>query len=144
MPRTVSNYARRYVRARAEAQMTCHVRIYRHEDPVFDDETGLMTSSHGTKIYEGDARLWYAQGGNVVELGDADINMMNTYVSIPWDSDPVPHRDDIVMVDSCALDPDLVDRAFRVMNTDGGGLMNATRKMTVSTFAESHTWEPWL
>lgn len=120
--------------------MTSQVSIYRHEDGVLDPMTGIIVSSHGSLVYTGKARIWYAQSGNIVLLGDADINLMDTYLSIPWAVGIIPHRDDVVVVESCQDDPDLEGAGFRIMNNDGGGLMNATRKFALQTFTDSHTW----
>ena len=139
--RTVTPWARSYVRSHSEAHFNCQVSINRHADWTLDGVSGELEITQGNSIYSGEARIWSSDTGSVLALGEADINTMATYVSIPWDASPVPDRDDIVTVSSCPGDPDLAGRAFRIMSVDGGGLMRATRRMQVTALSESASWE---
>lgn len=139
--RTVTNYARRYVRDRAEAHMNCSVTITRHNAGVLDQDTGLYTADTGKVIYRGIARIWDSSTGAIINVGDADLATTVVYCSIPYDS-AVPRVDDTLTVTESPGDPALVDRAFRILFIDGGGLARATRKMQISAIAQNRSWSP--
>ena len=141
---TVSSFARTYVRNRATLHMVATVAIYRHEDGSFDPVTGMLSSQSGRVIYTGKGRIWYASSGSVTVMGDADIDIIDTYLSIPFATRAVPRRDDVAVVVKSETDPDMVGRAWRIMSADGGGLMNATRKMAMQTMTDSQTWGSFL
>lgn len=139
---TVSDYARTYLRDRVQGHMNCTIELLRHRDSSLDETTGLYTAVSKTSVYSGVARIWEASSGSIVEVGEADLALVSTYCSIPFDVDVMPHRDDQVLVTACPGDPDLVGRGYRVLMIDGGGLMRATRKMQLIAQAENRAWRP--
>ena len=139
MPRTISPRAKAYVRRAAEAQFTCTVRIFTPTDPTLDTNTGLYTSVEGAETYNGPARIWSVDGGQLIEVGEGDYAFQSTYCSIPWDHQPIPQVDQQVEV-VASDDPGLVGRAFRIMSVDGGGQARATRRMQITGMTENRTW----
>lgn len=139
--RTVSKYARNYVRARAVAHMDCQVVLSRHRDGYLDQSSGLYTADTGTVIYKGIARIWDSNTGTIINVGEADLATTATYCSIPFDSE-VPRVDDLLRVVSASIDTALETRGFRVVGVDGGGLTRATRRMQITALAENRSWRP--
>lgn len=139
MSRMPSTLATRYVRARVNAQMSYWIKIYRTGAPEFNSTTGVYTANAVTQIYEGKARIWYAGGGSAIAIGEGDIVLTPTYVSIPFESDPIPRVDDVIEVMDSA-DPDLVGRTFRIMSVDSGSYLLPARKMQVVMWSENRTW----
>lgn len=140
---TVSNYARAYVRARAEAHMNSSVRINRGGRGVsLDRTTGLATTNTGSLIYTGKARIWSLDKNGPVSIGDSDLVLQTTQISIPWQTSTIPDNDDVVTVTACPGDPDVVGRSFRIIGTDGAALSRATRRLTCVTLAENRSWNP--
>jgi len=142
MPRTVSAWAKSYVRNSAEAQFDCTVRIFISSTPTLNTTTGAYTSVEGATIYTGPARIWSVDGGVLMNLGEGDYATMTTYCSIPWDATPVPENDNQIVVTDSPGDPNLVGKVFRVMSVDGGGQMRATRRMQVTALTENRSWQP--
>lgn len=137
---TISNYARAYVRARAEAHMNCTVKITRGQRPAYlDRSTGLVTAATANVIYTGKARLWSLDKNSNVNIMETDLVTQNVYISVPWKV--APHNDDIVVVTVCPGDADVVGRAFRVIGQDGAALTRATRRLTCVTLGENRSWD---
>lgn len=139
MSRLPSKRATQYVRKRVNAQMSYRVEIYRNGAPEFDSETGVYTATKGLMIYEGIARMYYLDGGGTINVGDGDIVTGGTYISIPFEADPVPHVDDTVIITK-SQDPDLVGAAFRITSVDGGSYLHAARRLQVTVWAPNRTW----
>lgn len=139
--RTVSDYARRYVRDRAQAHMNCTIILSRHRDGLLDPTSGLYTADTGKVIYRGIARIWDSTTGAIINVGEADLVTTVTYCSVPFDA-AMPRVDDLVRVVTSPSDDTLETRGFRVMNVDGGGLMRATRRMQITALAENRSWRP--
>ena len=139
--RTVSNYARKYVRSRAEAHMNCQIILSRHRDGYLDSASGLYTADSGTVYYEGIGRIWDSNTGAIINVGEADLATTVTYCSVPFDT-PIPRVDDLLRVVQCSHDPALVGRGFRIIGLDGGGLARATRRMQISALSENRSWRP--
>ena len=139
--RTISNYARSYVRGRAMAHMTSTVLISRHRDGALDTNTGMYTADTGKKIYEGIARIWDSGTGSVINVGEADLVTTVMYCSIPFAA-PVPRIDDLLVVTYSPSDEALLNRGFRIIAIDGGGLARATRRLQISALSENRSWRP--
>lgn len=129
-----------FVRARAMANMTGQVRILRMVRPSMDDLTLLVTAAQAQLIYQGKARIRALQGGGMLIVGEEQISTRSTAISIPFDA-PVPHVDDVVLVDSYGTDTDLATKAFLIKDVDGGGLIRAVRTLTCSVYEASRWWE---
>lgn len=136
---TVSQRSQQYVRNRVQQHMAATVTLYRYGSTEFDDDTGMVEVPSRSSIYEGIARIWQTNEGQVVIAGDSDIATLTTNISIPWDS-VMPCKDDIVVVKSNPGDVGLVGRAFRVLYVDGGGLIGGARRMQCSALADSAVW----
>jgi hypothetical protein len=144
-PIVVSPYARNYVRSHATAHMYYTISIVRMLTGVFDEATGGIVPAVGTEIYNGPARIWTVSGPQVISVGEDQMAFTATNISIPWDVDPVPHRDDIATVLTYEPhegfgDPALLDRSFRILDVQLGGQMYATRRMSVLAIGESSAW----
>lgn len=139
MSRLPSKRAAKYVRKRVNAQMAYQVEIYRNGTPEFDSDTGVYTATKGQMIYEGKARIWYTDGGGVINTGDGDIVTSGTFVSIPFEAEPVPHVDDTVVI-KVSSDPDMVGKALRIISVDGGSYIHPARKLQVTLWADNRTW----
>lgn len=136
----VTDFARRAVRARAEAMMSATVSITRGGSNAFDPSTGLLAGGEGgTEIYNGKARVRTTSGA-AVSLGDGMTDVVTTMISIPIDS-TVPRRDDLVTVTADdEADADLDQRTFRVLEVEGGSLFGDARRMSCSAQVPSRYW----
>ena len=138
---TISQRAKNFVRHRATAQMSSAVKIYSGVDASssLNETTGLVTSSLGTLLYTVKARFSSVEGGGVMDIGENVIATKSTYCSIPWDSEYIP-RDSIIIVKEFIDDPQNENACWRVLATDGGGLIRAVRRMQVVSFTPTPNW----
>jgi hypothetical protein len=144
-PVVVSPWARSYARRHATAHMYYTVAITRMVAGAFDEATGGITSQIGVAVYQGPARIWTVAGPMVISSGEDQMSFSQTNMSIPWDTDPVPRRDDIASVLDYQLrdgfgDPALLGRHFRILDVQLGGQMYAARRMSVSVVSASSAW----
>lgn len=121
------------------------IRIERMASGVFDEETGQIVPSVKMSIYTGPARITSVTGPQVLGVGEDQMAYVQANISIPWDTDPVPYRDDIATVlnfdpHSDYGDPALINRSFRILTVDFGGQMYAVRRMTASAIEQSAAW----
>lgn len=124
------------VRSRALLFMTSTVQIRKAVKPTFDINTGRAASGSGALVYEGLARIWeVTQGGSVV-VGEDDVNLENTQLSIPWNISPVPQKGDLVKV-LTSDDANLVGRVFAIRSAAKSGLLRPTRRFNVTLHEES-------
>lgn len=137
---TVSGYARRYVRSRAESHMNCTVTIYSNSTNTFDSITGRVTSAYADLLYSGKARVYSIDGGGTTNVGEQMIATKSTYCSIPWDSSYIA-VDSVVVINDMPGDPGNESTVWRVMAVDGGGLMRATRRLQVIAWTSGADWE---
>lgn len=127
----ISPRALEYVRARASSVMQATCRIERVNKPSFDQASGTATAGSRTTIYEGKCRIWEASGGGPIMIGEEDIDMQSTQLSIPWDTHPVPIRHDEVLILSHNTDPDLVGKRFMIDSSAKAGELRATRRFLI-------------
>jgi hypothetical protein len=145
-PVVVSPYARSYARRHATAHMYYTIQIERMAMGVFDEQTGGIVPAVKTVIYNGPARIATVSGPQIIQVGEDTMAMSQTTISIPFDTDPVPHRDDIATVLGLDTqraefgDPALVFKSFRILNVEYGGQMYATRRMAALVITESASW----
>jgi hypothetical protein len=137
MYRGISRRARSYVRKKATQEMLSTCRIERVTDPSWDQGTNLVTSGNKTLIYEGVCRIWEVSGARPFIAADDVIVLQSTNLSIPWDSSPVPRRDDEVTITDSKVDDNLVGRVYRIMDQAKGGDLRATRRFVVEGFEEA-------
>lgn len=136
----ISAYAARYIRERAGDLLSDRCRITRGVEHVLDPDTNEYTQPEGELIYEGLCRLWETNAGMSVQLGGEEVHVANTYLSLPWDIDPIPEMEDLVeMIES--KDPDVIGRTYTLGAPARGGNLRATRKFVVK--GESSSKETW-
>lgn len=127
----ISELAWSYVRNQATELMSYTCRIERVNQPTFNQTLGTAIPGGRTIIYEGPCRLWEVTGGSSVTIAEDDVVMNSTQLSIPWDSFPVPKRNDEVQVLSSRTDQYLVGRRFVIDSSAKAGELRATRRFTV-------------
>lgn len=135
----VSAYARDHIRQRATDLMNCTVRMTR-PGTEYDPVTRRQISTEGLLIYEGPARVWEVPSGNQVMIGEEEIVVTSTYLTIPYWVQPLPESDDLVVV-LASDDPDLTGRSLSIESVVRGGGLRASRRFQV-TISESKksTW----
>lgn len=136
----VSSRARRYVQARATAHMYSTCIIERVGAPVFSDVTGIATAGARVQIYEGVCRIWEVSGAQPLAVGEDTLTLQSTNLSIPWDVEVVPRRDDEIEITSSLTDADLVYRRYRILDVVKGGDIRATRRFNVQGIQDSKDW----
>ena len=141
---TVSERTKRYARMRAKDHMSAMVSVYRPEDPQiqFNDATGISEVPAHQKVYEGVARVWNIDTSGTLILGEADVAVASTNVSIPYDGSIEVRNGDVVYVlahDSVAYQ----GKAYTVQSVTYGGYMDATIRMSCTGLTASNSWEPY-
>jgi len=129
-----------YIRSRANRNMRSTCRIERVEPPTYDDLSGLATAGTRTTVYEGICRIWEASGAGLVQVGEEDIPIQTTQLSIPWDTTPVPQRDDEVQILTSEVDDHLVGRRFRILDVSKAGDLRPSRRFSIQGVQESGSW----
>lgn len=137
---TVSQRAREYVRKRAQDHMIATVTLYRPVDVTFNDTTGIVGTPSRASYYTGKCRIWSLNTGSSVIIGETDIAVSDTIISIPFGS-PAPKIDDMAVVGINPPDPTLNSMAFIVQHFDGGGLIGGTIRMNCKALADSADWQ---
>lgn len=130
----ISSRALDYVRSRAENIMQATCRIERVLKPTFDQSTGNATAGGRQTIYEGPCRIWEVSGGNVVMVGEDEVSMQNTQLSIPWDVDPVPIKYDQVQILAHNTDDSLIGKRFEILSGAKAGELRATRRFAIQGY----------
>jgi hypothetical protein len=111
--------------------MQASCRIERVTPPTFDQASGTATAGGRTLIYEGPCRLWEVSGGAPVVVGEDDIVMQSTQLSIPWDVPVVPKKDDEVVITAHPTDQYVVGKRFVIDSSAKAGDLRATRRFAV-------------
>lgn len=111
----MSRAERLVARGRAAAQRlmvdTCV--IDRKTGQVFDEQTGTYTDTWST-VYSGSCRVQDSGlSGHQVEAGERAVELQTRTLQVPMTVLGL-QVDDRVTITASALDPDLVDRVFRV------------------------------
>jgi hypothetical protein len=125
----ISPTAQAYIRKRATELMADQCRIFKPQKPVLDRSTGKTVTPAPIIKYEGPCRFWEVQSGGQVLIGDEQLTMSQTYLSLPFDA-PVPESDDIVELTGSA-DSSLVGSTVQVISIVRGGGLRSSRKMLV-------------
>lgn len=135
--RGISPRAQNYVRSRAVENMTATCVIERVGAQTFDEDTSTLTSGSRVVIYTGLCRIWEVTAGQVVPVGEVDeVVLQSTRLSLPWDTSPVPKRDDEVWIQTSPADSALVGKRFRILSAAMGGDLRATRQFVVQGIQE--------
>jgi Family of unknown function (DUF6093) len=140
--RVATRYSRQYIARRALGAMVDRVSINRPGDVALNTSTGMNVAVAGEEVYQGLARIYSVTGPQVLDLGEADITLRMTYISIPSDYLPAPQKDDLITVLEARSDEALQGKVFRILDVDGGGLVRAVRRMQCVTWEESSSWRP--
>lgn len=139
---TVTPWAANYLKKRTKANMRATIQIYNHAQAVYNIGTKVITYPQGTLLYEGIARIWAGDSGQMALLGEQLVNFGTVNISVPQDVTPTPHRDDIIMVLANPDDTGVVGKNFRIISVDYGGLMAPTTKFTCQIMTDTWAWEP--
>ena len=140
----VSPYAQGYIQDRAMDLMTSTCRVYTPSTGIntgtYDPVTGKVTATPGTIKYEGPCRLWEVPGGQTIVVGDQELSVTQTYLSMPYWVTPLPERDDVIQI-LTSDDPDLVGRSVSIVSTIRGGGLRASRRFQVQVAdSKKATW----
>jgi hypothetical protein len=120
-----------YVRSRATRMMTHTCKVERVTKATYDETSLIATPGAKTIIYSGVCRIWSISGSAFVVVGETDVMMQNTQLSIPWDVDPIPQHNDEVTVLTADDDDSLVGKKFQIQDSGKSGALRATRRFTV-------------
>lgn len=136
---SISPFAQSYIRTRTADRMDDTCMIWTAGAPVIDPVTGKSTRSVGTIKYTGKCRFWEVTGGPQVLVGDEQVTITQSFLSVPFDA-PVPESDDIVQITASA-DPDLVGRTVNILSITRGGGLRASRVFRVQLVdSKSGAW----
>jgi hypothetical protein len=134
----ISAFAASYVRKRTTERMTDACKIWKPGAIIVEDD-GSAHRAEGDVKYQGPCRFWEVSAGQQIVVGDEQISMTQTYLSLPFDS-LIPEQDDIVQITKCA-DSDLVGRVVNVTGVVRGGGLRASRKFSVQVVeSKKATW----
>lgn len=135
----ISPFAASYVRKRTTEHMVDRCKIWKPGAPVVDPGTGVATRPVAEMKYDGPCRFWEVNAGQQIVVGDEQISMTQTYLSLPYDS-IIPEADDVVQITECD-DSDLVGRMVNVTGVVRGGGLRASRKFSVQVVeSKKATW----
>jgi hypothetical protein len=127
--------ARSYIRSRVTSEfLNSEVRVERVSAPTYDETTLHSVSGSREVIYEGQARIWEVTGASTVIVSENDVQMENTQLSLPWDIDPVPKRNDEVIVTGSAEEEDasILGKRFQIQTAAKAGELRPTRRYTIT------------
>lgn len=131
----VSPAAQAYIRKRASALMADECRIFKPGKPVLDRNTGKTVTPDPVVKYEGVCRYWEVQSGQQISVGDEQLTLTQSYLSLPFDA-PVPESDDIVEITK-SVDPTLQGTTVSVIGITRGGGLRGSRKLLVRVVESS-------
>lgn len=103
--------------------------IYKASGATLDRTNFKTTRTIGTSRYTGPCRYWEAQAGNQVLLGDEEVTITQTFLSLPFNA-PIPEHDDIVEITQ-SDDPTLVGTTVAVVGVAQGGGLRGSRVLSV-------------
>ena len=134
----ISDRAKRFVRDRATAVMRYTCRIERVIPPTYDPGTLIASPGDRTTVYEGVCRIWEVSGGSPVMLGDTDLIVQSTNLSIPWDVSVLPRRnDEVLILTAPGEDPVTIGKRFQIQTSAKAGELRATRRFEVTAMEKS-------
>ena len=136
-----AKFALAHARRRALDYMVSEIVIYRSAEPLFNHATGAITAGMENVIYRGTARIWGSSGAQTFSFGQSDGGIQLNYASIPWDTDPVPKRHDILYLVSTEIDAVLEGRTFSIVDVETGGQFRATRRLSIYRVEESQFFQ---
>lgn len=135
----LSKFAASYVRSRTADKMEDECRIFKPGEMVVDPVTHKARRGEAVVKYEGPCRFWEVQAGAQVVVGDNQVVVTQSYLSLPYNA-PVPESDDIVQITK-SVDEDLEGRTVQVVSVVRGGGLRASRKFLVRLVdSRKDTW----
>ena len=137
---TVSERTRSYLRKRVQDHMLASITLYRPAAGTFDSLTGMFEIPSRSAYYTGKAAIKMLSAGNQISIGESEIAMSDTVISIPFDS-PKPKVDDVAVVANNSPNPLLDGMAFVVINFTVGGLLGDTVKINCRSFDDNAMWQ---
>lgn len=135
----ISTFGRNYVRKRATQRQDDACKIWKPGPVVVDKTTGKSNRQVAQVKYEGPCRFWEVSAGQQIVVGDEQITMSQSYLSLPYNA-PIPESDDIVEI-TRSDDTDLIGRTVEVISVVRGGGLRASRKLQVRVReSKKSTW----
>lgn len=131
MPGPISRRARAYIRRRASVEMLSNCQIERVGQGTWSSGSNLVTSGPRSIIYKGVCRIWEVSGSSPLVVADEIIQLQTTNLSIPWDTDPIPHENDEVLILNSRVDDGLAGKRYRIVSLARAGDIRATRRFVV-------------
>jgi len=128
----ISQRARDFVRTRATEVMDYSCRAERVSHGGYDETTLHSTSATRTTLYEGPCRLFEVAGAVALNLGDTEMEIQSTQISLPWDS-PLLKKDDEIVLTATPTDVGMVGKRFQVQSSAKAGELRATRRYAVTS-----------
>jgi hypothetical protein len=125
----ISPYALTYLRERATDLMNCAI-IASAPVVAYDALTRRETSGAGSVIYDGPARVWQVPSSAQVLVGEDQVTITQTMLSVPWET-PSFSLDTLILV-TAADDDDLIGRSLNIESSVRGGGLRASRQFSVS------------
>lgn len=129
-----SRKAKAYIRRRASGNqmLTDTCRITRPTGDSYLDANNDYVPVEGPVIYEGPCRLWESSSGMAVQIGDGELVVSSTFLSLPWDIFPIPSENDVCLI-TMSDDNDVIGRTVTLGGPARGGNLRATRKYQIRT-----------
>lgn len=137
----ISPRARNYIRNRASDLLGDWCIIRRVQEAVLDPDTNEYSTPEGELIYEGPCRLWESSAAMSVSLGDEETGISQTYLSLPWDIDPVPEMNDVAVLTSSIGDNTIEGVTVVLGKPARGGNLRATRRFAAKV--QESTKKEW-
>jgi len=130
--------ARDYVRSRVTQEfLNYECRVERVGRPSYDEETLQGTPGTRSTIYEGKCRVWATTASTVI-VGDGDVQTEQTMISLPWNIDPLPLRNDEVIITNTPVeDTALEGKRYQIQDYATAGELRPTRRYTVIAMQRS-------
>ena len=134
--------ARAKVRARVAQSFTTPMVIKRGQLGTFNSTTGLQGGlASASTVFTGHGRVHTITGQGGVVAGDGEFDTRQVVISVPWNTTPVPARDDMVVLGAdTAADPELPGEVYRVMEVEGGSLFGDARRLSCVGWHPSRYW----
>lgn len=128
----ITNRARSYVRARAIQQMSYVVRAERVlTKPSYDEEDLVATPGTREELYTGIARIWEISGASTINVGESDVDISSTQLSLPWSTQLLRKNDEVEVLSSMS-DSAMVGKRFQIQSSAKAGELRATRRYNVT------------
>lgn len=139
MARPLSPRVAAYARQAVISYHNIELEVTRQLVSSLDEVTGMITTTFDAEFtgYSGSGRFWLSNDGVVSVVAEGDYSAISTFISIPWDAEPVPALDEYVTITSAYEDPTLEGKVYRVVSVDGGGFLRAARRLQVAAVSEN-------